>query len=269
MAREPVTREGLARALLVNAATKPLNVAVPAAVLAAAFILHAAVLLVPVALVVYAGMVAVTFFDAREAERVGQRAYALARGRPKALDTRRLSPAIVQPLEEARAEQRLIEQAIAQAKLPFADVSTEIESLLRELEKVAGRAQVVLDYLDSIDEGDLRARLRDLGERRSDDPQVAEARAQAAAAIEDQLRVHEQLGRQLERFGAQMEHLVASLGAIRGQIVRMSVTEEASVQDDVARDVRRLREEVGAVAEGMSEAYSRVDATSPTSGSGL
>ena len=259
MAREPTTRKGLARALFVNAATKPINVGVAAAVLAAAFFLDAAVLLVPVAALVYAGMVAVTFFDPREAERVGKQTYAVARGRPKELDVGALSPEVARPLKEARSEQRLIEQAIGQAKLPFADVSAEVESLMRELEKLATRAQVVWDYLASIDEGELRARLRELGRRVSDDPQVAESREQAAAAIEDQLRIQEQLGRQLERFGAQMEHLVATLGAIRGQIVRMSVTEEASVQEDVARDVRRLREEVGAVAEGMTEAYGKLD----------
>jgi hypothetical protein len=55
-----------------------------------------------------------------------------------------------------------------------------------------------------------------------------------------------------------MEHIAATLGAIHGQIVRMSVTEEAAAQGEVATQVRSLREEVGAVADGMREAYAQV-----------
>ena len=40
----------------------------------------------------------------------------------------------------------------------------------------------------------------------------------------------------------------------------MSVAEDASVQDDLADQVRDLRERVSTVAEGLSEATSQLDA---------
>jgi phosphatidylglycerophosphate synthase len=72
VADKPVTRSELQRSLVVNALTKPLNVLVPAAVVVAGIVLGA-LWLVAVAVVVYAVLAALTFFDGREAERVGKR----------------------------------------------------------------------------------------------------------------------------------------------------------------------------------------------------
>ena len=47
---------------------------------------------------------------------------------------------------------------------------------------------------------------------------------------------------------------------IRGQIVRMSVAEDATVQTDVGAQVRDLRERVTTLADGMTEAVAKVDA---------
>jgi len=58
-----------------------------------------------------------------------------------------------------------------------------------------------------------------------------------------------------------MEHLAASLGVVHGQLVRVNVAEEASLQDDLAGEVRSLRERVGAVAEGLGAAFERAPAS--------
>src|SRR3954471_19385326 len=74
MASKEVTRATLRRDLAVNAATKPVNVIVPAGVLVAGLLLGTA-WLIPVAAVVYVVLAVMTFFDEREAGRVGERAY--------------------------------------------------------------------------------------------------------------------------------------------------------------------------------------------------
>src|SRR6266849_6164668 len=101
MAHELITRRVLARELVVNAATSPLNVTVPVAVAAAAVLLHTMWLL-PVALVAYVAMLVATFLDGDEAARVGQLTYDRARSktRPR-LDTSRFAPPIAQKLELA------------------------------------------------------------------------------------------------------------------------------------------------------------------------
>jgi phosphatidylglycerophosphate synthase len=61
MARTLVTRRILARELVLNAATRPLNIAVPAGIVVAAFAF--AWWLLPIAFVVYAALVVTTVLD--------------------------------------------------------------------------------------------------------------------------------------------------------------------------------------------------------------
>ena len=242
MARELVTRDRLRRELVANAATKPLNVIVPATVVVAGLLLGTW-WLVPVAVVVYLALGAFTLFDQREAERVGTRTYAVARGDVRRLDPGSLAPEIAGPVRTARAEEKAIRETVAKAHLPFEEVSGEIDGLMGELDRIAGRAQLIYDYLSSQDAG------------------VREARDRAIAALEEQRQVQQQLYDQLERFYAEMEHLAASLGTVHGQLVRMSVAEEAAGQTELAKQVRDLRDRVKALAQGMTEAYAQVSST--------
>ena len=56
-----------------------------------------------------------------------------------------------------------------------------------------------------------------------------------------------------------MEHLIASLGVVHGQLVRMSVVDETHLQEDVAGQVRDLRERVASVADGLREAVAQLE----------
>ena len=156
-----------------------------------------------------------------------------------------LAAPVTEKVELARTEERRIRKAIAETHLPLADVSSEVERLMTALEQLARHADVVYGYLSEQDESAVRARLERLQAATSEDSSVANANAQAVAALEEQLAARAQLERQLSRFDAQMEHLAATLGAIHAQIVRMSVEEEAGEQRRVAEQVRDLRQEVG------------------------
>ncbi len=61
--------------------------------------------------------------------------------------------------------------------------------------------------------------------------------------------------KQLERFFDEMERILVELDTVRGNLVSVSASTDSANQEKLAADVRGLREEVGAVAEGMSEAY--------------
>ena len=254
MGAELVTRGVLVRALAVNAATRPMNIAVPVAVATAGLLLHTAWLL-PVAFLVYVGMAIATFFDADEAERVGRATYDRHRRPRTALDAGTLNPEIAHSLERARAEEARIREAVERSPLPRYDILDEVARLLVGLEKLASRAQQIQCYLADQDQPATRERLRRLRSATAGDAAVQQAKEQAAVALEEQLAVTAELEAQLARFDAQMEHAVASLAAIHGQIVRMSAAEEAAVQRDVAAEVRVLRRSVNVTADALRETY--------------
>ena len=262
MGGQLVTRGVLVRALAVNAATRPLNIAVPIAVATAELLLHTAWLL-PVAFLVYIGMAIATFFDADEAKRVGRATYDRHRQPRTALDAGTLNPEIAHSLERARAEEERIREAVERSPLPRYDILDEVARLLVGLEKLASRAQQIQCYLADQDQPATRERLRRLRSATAGDAAVQQAKEQAAVALEEQLAVTAQLEAHLARFDAQMEHAVASLAAIHGQIVRMSAAEEAAVQRDVAAEVRVLRRSVNVTADALRETYDELTDDDP------
>jgi type IV secretory pathway TrbD component len=253
MERLPVTRRVLARELVVSAATRKQNVVVGAAVVVAALVLQTWWLL-PIALVVYAGMVAATLFDEDRAEEVGRKTYAKSR-RPKVDGLPVLAPPITEKLALARLQEGRIRKAIAEAPLALADLGEEIDRLMQALDNLAARADMVYGYLGEEDPAAIRGRIERLRSAQGKDAAVDASNQQAVAALEEQLAAFEQLERQLSRFDAQMENIAATLGAIHAQVVRMSIEEEAAAQGRVAEQVRDLRREVASAADALQEAY--------------
>jgi hypothetical protein len=260
--RQLVTRKMLRRELALNAATRPLTVTATAAVAVAAFTIGAAWLLA-VATLLYIGLAVATFLDHDEAERVGRAVYEAARGAPAA---ERVLPVglaaeIASLLERTHAEERRIRRAIAESELPLESVSIDFESLTAEIERNARRAQVIRDYLGEQEPGELRRRISALRDDRGGTAETGRAREHAIAALEEQLRTCDTLRGQLERFTAEMEHLIASLGAVHGQLVRASVANDEHLQALLADDVRNLRNRVAMIADGIGEAVTELDAT--------
>ena len=233
--RELVTRKSLQRELIVNAATKPVAIGVAAAVAVGALVIGAAWLLA-VAVVAYIALAAATLFDGDEAERVGRAAYERARGRG------------------ARRETRALPKGLA----PEIDSLVKRPGSSKSVERIAGRAQVLLEYLLEQRPDEVRTRLRGLMSDAATAGDTVRARERASAALAEQLRVGELLQAEYDRFGAEMEHLIASLAVIHAQLVRMSVSSDASFQEGIARQVRDLRQRVGTVATEMGEAVDKI-----------
>jgi hypothetical protein len=255
MERAPVTRQLLARRLVVSAATRPLNVGVGVAVLVAALVLGS-VWLIPVAIAVYLGMVVSTLFDGDRAEEVGRLTYVEKRPQLAEIELRPfMADEVTRKVGLARDQERRLRKAIAEAAFPVHGLEHEADGLMQALDNLARRADEIYEYLGGEEESTIRERLERLRSVPSGDAAVDGANAQAVVALEEQLAVRDQLGRQLLRFDAQMEHITATLGAINAQVVRMSVEEEAAAQSRVAEQVRDLRSEVTAAADGMQEAY--------------
>jgi hypothetical protein len=260
---ELVTRGALARRLAVNAATKPLNVAVLGGLIVVGIVLNLIVVVGAIAIVAYLVLVALTFFDAEEAERVGDQLYAGrrpgGRERAPALDVATLEPRIAALVQRARETAAGIRDAIAQADHPFDDVAADVDALVAAMDTSARRAQLISSTLAEQaragqDVAGLDRTIADL-RRRDDD---ADVRA-LVDDLEAQREATKRLADRLERFEVGMQRICASLGLLRTRLVEMSASEEEAAQRELARQSRELRERTDLLAEAMAEVFADDD----------
>lgn len=250
-ARKPYSRDEFAGALVVNAAAKPFNVALLVGTMGAGVLVGANVLLALVAaIVVYAIAGAWTFFDEEEADAVlarlrAERRQAIEAG-TRQLDPRTLAPEIRRHLLDARAIEGRIRDAIERAQLPYEEVSGAVDELVSLMELSASRAQLLYEALDESPPSRVAARLREL---------EGSGKSELIAALEHQLTVQRKMEAQLGSFYDQMERVVVELDTIRGSLLSVSASTDVANQQRLAVDVRALRDELGTLAEGMSEAF--------------
>jgi hypothetical protein len=252
----PVTRAELQRKLAVNALAKPLNLVVLAALVVAGILLDLVAIAIPIAVIAYLALAAITFFDGDEAKRVGAAAYADShKDDPPALDPRTLDPAIARPVAEAQRTAAAIREAIGAAEHSFSDVSADVDALVEAMETSARRAQLISSTLNDLAAGgqdprSLDKRLAELQPRASE-PDVAALMADLRAQRDASLR----LADKLERFQVGMERIVASLSLMRTRLVEMSASEEEAAQRELARQSRELRERTDLLADSMAEVF--------------
>ena len=256
MAREiekPLSRGQLNRLLIANALTKPWpNILLPALIAVAGVLLGLPAVVIPVAIVAWLAFAAITYFDEDEAAEVAGRARADRRPAiepAERVDPATLAPPIADHLGRVLDQERRIRQAIDRAQLPFEEVSREVDTFVRAAERAAARAQLLYEYLVDEDRARVASRLRELEAAGGDDP----SKRALSEALTAQLEGMDRAGAKLDGFYTEMERIAVELGNVRGQLLSVSATSEAAAQRELAADVRTLREEMGAVAAGMSE----------------
>lgn len=249
---KPYSRGEYAGALAANAAAKPFNLALAVLTIGAAMVVGGGnfPLALLVGLVIYAIAAVRTFFDEDEAAEVlarerGERTQALASGRTR-VDPAKLAPAIGDHLVAARGRERRIRDAIERAELPYAEVSTEVDGLVTLMEQSASRAQLLHEALEESPPDVVRKRLVQL---------EGSGKTELIEALRHQHSVQRKMEAQLERFYDEMERMVVELDTIRGSLVSVSASTDAGNQQRIAGDVRSLRDELDALASGMSEAF--------------
>lgn len=255
MTGEEITRARLRRALVVNALTKPVNLAVPTVVVAAALAVGTW-WLVAVAAAVYAALAAMTFLNEDEARQVGERVYGQRRLETgeRRVDPGRLAAPIAAPLSAALDEEARFRRTVAQARLPLDELRGEVSELVEAIGRTAQRAQLVHDYLMGQRPERVRDRIAELrGSAAAPEPTVQ----RTIAALSEQLQSHGAMSRQLDRFHAEMEQTVASLSTIHARVVQMGVASDDAAEHELAVQVRDLRDQVDALSAGMNEAYAR------------
>ncbi|MEA2222864.1 MAG: hypothetical protein QOH83_1240 [Solirubrobacteraceae bacterium] len=251
-AKQPYSRGEFAGELIANAAAKPFNIALLVGTMGAAVLVGGTVLVaLAVALVIYAIAVARTFLDEEEAEAVltrvrAERRRALGEGAAASLDPRTLAPDVRRHLIAAQATEARIREAIERAQLPYEEVSTEVDALVSLMELSASRAQLLYEALDESPPSRVAGRLQEL---------EGSGKTELIEALEHQLSVQRRMASQLGSFYDQMERIVVELDSIRGSLLSVSASTDVANQQRLAGDVRALRDELGSLAEGMSEAF--------------
>ena len=251
--RRPPSRSEFNRALILNAMFDPFAVVLLAALVVAGFLLGAVGILAPVGLVLYGAAAARAYLDEEVADRVFERERlkrqgGLAEGEDR-IDPSTLAPPIGGLLEGALQRESRIRQAIEGAELPYTEVLDEVGRFVRAMETTARRAQLLYEALSETPPATVEARLAQL--TRTNDP----ARAELVAALAGQVKVLHRMEGQLQSFYDRMERILVELDTVRGNLVSVSASTDAASQQQLAADVRTLREEVGALADGMAEAY--------------
>jgi len=242
MGVRPASRSELSRALVVNALAAPLNVFLPTAVLIAAILLDAWWLAV-VAIACWLGLAAHTFFDEREARRVGERVRA---GRRKpAVSPGELNPLIGARVKAAIEARGAIRAAIASSPDALLDVEHEVDELVAAIEADALRAQRIVEFLSHQESAGAL-------ERRIEQEHDADVRAALAAKHQSFERLRERLG----RLSGQMDQVVATLQTVHAEILAA----ESVPERELAGQVSELRAEVRLVAEGLEEAFAETRA---------
>jgi hypothetical protein len=249
----PLTRSELNRVLIGNALTKPFpNIMVPTALAIGGIVAGLGTIAIIVAVVAWVALSAITYFDGDEAQRVGDELKAKRRSKFEKANPRvtpaQLAPPIGERLNEVIKQHVRITAAIEKADLPFAEVTDEVDVFVRAAEKTASRAQLLYEYLSEQDPRAVTHRLNEL--RRSGDP----SKQQLVEALEQQERAFARAEQQLDRFYTEMERIGVELGNIRGELLSVSAASEAAGQQRLAAEVRDLRDQMGAVSAGMSEA---------------
>ena len=159
-----------------------------------------------------------------------------------------LAPPIARHVDAAHRIQAGIAAAVQRAELPYTAVSSEVGSLVGELERSAMRAQLLYEALSETPVASVEQRLAQVGEL--EQPELA-------MALREQLVVQRRMQEQLQRFDGEMERMVVELDTVRANLVSTAASGDAQNQERLAERVRSLRDEMSAVSEGMDAGYGR------------
>ncbi len=159
------------------------------------------------------------------------------------------SPRIADLMGRALEKDARIRAAIERAELPYHEVSREVDRFLATMWQTAARAELLCEGLRDAPPEAVARRLQEV-QRAGDASKV-----ELVEALSQQLAVQQKMERQLLRFYDQMEQMLVELDTVRGHMITASASTEADNQERLADEIRDLREEMGAVAEGMAAAY--------------
>jgi tRNA A-37 threonylcarbamoyl transferase component Bud32 len=232
------------RAVLVRALVDPLALAAAAVIVVAGLIFGGLALAVVLAVAVYGAGVTRAYLDddVREAVR--------ARVEPvRAISSTSVMSEEIQLLMRQAAQTRQrVHDAIEDSDLPYTEVATEVDRLVATMHEAAKRAQRLHEGLKDARPEDVARRLNKVQAENDG------SKDELVRALSDQLAVQRRMEAQLGHFYAEMDRMLIELDTVRGNLISVSASTSPDNQQEVAGEVRELRDDMGAVAKDIASA---------------
>jgi hypothetical protein len=211
----------------------------------AASLLIGAVWLALCALVCWLALVGLTFFDEREAERVGERMRAGRRAPTlEAAEPGAFAPAIAGRVRAALAARAAIRAAVEESPAALEDVTAEVDGLVAAMQDDARRAQRIHEFLASESVSELEGRI------------AAEPSDEVRGALEAKRDALVRLRQRFDRMLAELDHVVITLQTVQAEILATEGIDDRAL----AGQVSELRTNVQLIAAGLEEAFAETRA---------
>jgi hypothetical protein len=232
-------------------------------IVSAAAVILGLPLLIVVAVVLWLAASVWHYFDGSEADKLAAERRA---SRSKAEAAARLDPAslcetVARSLLAARAQESSIRQTISESDVP-SGLTSDVDALVTAFEATARRADRIYRTLErqrsnGQDAMALAERINEVSQRAGSSPSPDQtALIEALKAQLDATRRAESLR---DRFFTTMERIIAELGTIDSEILGMSSADAASAQEQVAGQLRDLRELVAGLSTDMQQSEARAE----------
>ena len=232
------------RAVLVRALVDPLALAAAAVIVLAGLIFGGLALAVALAVAVYGAGVARAYLDDDVREAVRARVEPV-RAIPA---TSGMSEEIQLLMRQAAQTRQRVHDAIEDADLPYTEVATEVDRLVATMHEAAKRAQRLHEGLKDARPEDVARRLNKVKAENDG------SKDELVQALSDQLAVQRRMEVQLGHFYAEMDRMLIELDTVRGNLISVSASTSPDNQQQVAGEVRELRDDMGAVAKDIAAA---------------
>lgn len=225
------------RVSLRSATFRPGNLFILAIAVAAGVLI--ALWLLPVGLIAYVAMVALTMTERPPV------------GTPQATSAHRVeSAAYQQQLDLITQTQAKIAASVAAAEGPLRPalerVTAQVDSIVDEAYTLADKGQTIVTYLQGINLHDLNVQLSRVEAQvdAATDPELRKQYQETRGAVAERLKNAQALGTYRERIGAQLDNITANLDNVLAETVRLRAAPAAgstSATDSVSSRLSTLR----------------------------
>jgi hypothetical protein len=244
------------RVSIVTAAARSMNVLILLAAIAAG--LTIALWLLPVGLVAYVALVALTWLDPEVAKE--------EQSRPRQIRPPRGTPfqAQLDAIEKAHAQ---IGQSVGSAQGPLRSslerVTSQVDSIVEEAYALAVKGQTVVAYLQQTNMADLKAQQVRLENqlKTTSDSMLRQQYQETRDAVAERLKNAQALGTYHQRIIAQLENICANLDNVLAETVRLRAAPAVDATlntDSVSARLADVRADMDALGHMLDSALTGV-----------
>jgi len=244
------------RVPIMTAATRPINILILAVALAAGVLI--AMWLLPVGLLAYVALVALTWSDSALAQRLSAQARVIRAPRGTAFQ---------QQLDGIARAQAQITQSVAAANGPLqaalARVTAQVDGIVQEAYGLALKGQTIVNYLQQLNQNDLNTQLVRLdGQiKTASDPMLRQQYQETRDAVAERISHAQALTTYGERIRAQLDNICAQLDNVLAETIRLRAapTVDTSISaDNVSQRLADVRADMDALGHVLDSALTGV-----------